>query len=199
MNNTMIYKNLDNGGEIHTWFPKSIYYKKILENDLTQIEKYLKSLKYNMRRTSEFEVESSYTVNENLLHKNTNLKSVFNEILKSAKQYSKELGYDNHYSKKLKIESSWFNISNSGDYLQRHTHPNSFLSGVFYVKCGNEDYIRFYEDDMLATPKFVNELSHTNTNYICQPGVLLIFKSNLPHSTNKQISSEKIAISFNIK
>jgi len=195
----MLYKNIKNGGEIHTWFPKSIYHKKISENNLIQIENHVKSLKYDKHKTFEFEVESSYTTNNNLLFKEKKLKNLFNKILESAKEYSIELGYSKSFCEKLKIESSWFNISKCGDYLQKHTHPNSFLSGVFYIKCDAEDYIRFYDEDMLVAPSSVNELSFTNTTYVCKPGTLLIFKGNLPHSTNKQISKEKIIISFNIK
>ena len=195
----MLYKKLNRGGEIHTWFPKSIYHKKIFENKLIQIESHLKSFKYEKHKTFEFEVESSYTTNQNPLFKEKKLKNLFKEILESAKEYCIELGYSQAFCNKLKIESSWFNISRSGDYLQRHIHPNSFLSGAFYVKCDDKDFIRFYDEDMLVAPNNVNELSFTNTSYLCEPGTLLIFKSNLPHSTNKQISQEKIVISFNIK
>ena len=195
----MLYKKLNGGGEIHTWFPKSIYHKKISVNNLKQIEKSIKSLKYIKQKTFEFEVNSSYTTQKNPLHKEKKLKLLFNQILSSAREYCSQLGYSQLFCNDLQIESSWFNISKKGDYLQKHIHPNSLLSGVFYIKCNDEDFIRFYDEDMLVLPSSYNDLSFTNTTYVCEPGTLLLFKSNLPHSTNKQISKEKIVISFNIK
>lgn len=196
-------KQLKSGAEIHTWFPKNIYINNIDEQytveDLKEIENILKSLDSEDINSFEFNVSKSKTINDSIIKKEKKLKELFEKILFSVKEFCIELGYDEEFCKKLSIQYSWFNISKKGDYVQKHIHSNSFLSGTFYVKSGKDDCIRFYDEDMLPSPSNVNNYSYTNTTYNCEPGIVLIFKSNLPHSTNKQTSKEKISISFNVK
>ena len=51
---------------------------------------------------------------------------------------------------------------------------------------------------MIQAPEKFNDLSYEYCNYQCEPGKLILFKSNTNHSTNNQIGREKIVISFNI-
>lgn len=194
----MLYKNTKNGGEIHTWFPKSIYYIKQLENkNLNNFETYIKNFKFSPKRTELLQVDSSHEVIN--LHDKKLFKKLFKQFLIHSKVFLSEMGYSDIFSSNIKIASSWFNISKRGDYLQKHIHPHSILSGAYYVKSNVSDKIIFHnENDMTVLPSSFTTLSYSEAFYDCVPGSLLLFKSNLPHSTNRQIGDEKIVISFNI-
>ncbi len=43
----------------------------------------------------------------------------------------------------LRITQSWFNYSEQGQWHHRHAHPNSFVSGVFYLNTNPDDKIFF--------------------------------------------------------
>ncbi len=44
----------------------------------------------------------------------------------------------------LRITQSWFNYSEQGQWHHKHAHPNSFVSGVFYLNTNFDDKIYFY-------------------------------------------------------
>jgi len=118
-----------------------------------------------------------------------------------AWNYLKELGYSRG---QLKINTMWFNISNEGDFLFPHSHPGSFLSGVYYVKCPHDSVIQFYDSNRLTSnildPDTQNNpLSQTAATYRCTPGSMIIWLSNFIHGNPRQMCvGEKIAVSFNI-
>ncbi len=99
------------------------------------------------------------------------------------------------------ISSSWINWSRTGEHHHKHTHTNSFISGVFYVQTNPDDKIWFHDDThkWLSMPKSV----YTNWNseqfyYKVTQGDLYLFPSNLPHSVAVvQGAQERISLSFN--
>ena len=190
---------MNNFGDIEKWFPTSIYIKD-LEYDTDTMATLLKSIKFKSGR-SKFLSRDSYADdqkhNEEPLYKNINFKPLFDDILEHAKYYLDKLGYENLNN--LVYTNTWFNVYNKGDFVHKHIHQNSILSGAFYVKSNKNDYITFYaKDDAVSEPELKNELSYDSCNYQCKPGRLLLFKSSTAHSTNKQEDGEKIVISFNI-
>jgi len=189
-------KNLNNA-RIDTWFPKSIY---VVENfnidNIRLYEKEIKKLKSNKKRNDYIQVDSSHQIE--LLHKKEIFINLFNDIKKHILTFLKNLGYDDNILLKMDFNESWYNISKPGDYLIKHIHPNSIISGAYYLKSNKNDSITFFDNDnMILSPINYNELSYEYCSYECTPGKLLLFKSNLNHSTNKQIGKEKIVISFN--
>jgi len=47
----------------------------------------------------------------------------------------------------LRLTQSWLNYTKPGQYHHKHAHPNSFVSGVLYLKAARErDKIYFYKD-----------------------------------------------------
>jgi len=118
-----------------------------------------------------------------------------------ALNYIKELGYS---KRQIAINNMWFNISNEGDFLFPHSHPGSFLSGVYYVKCPYDSMIQFYNSTRLTSnilePDIQNNpLSQSAANYRCNPGSMIIWMSNFVHGNPRQmVKGEKLAVSFNI-
>jgi len=193
----MRYKTFEDGAQIHTWFPKSVYIKKEFKSvdECTDLDTAIKNLNLKLRRDY-FQVDTSHDIDR--LHNHNRFKTLFDDIMIHCKAYLNEYGYNENFLEQLEFGDTWFNISKPGDFLYKHIHPNSLISGAFYVKTNPEDKIMFHkEDDMTTPPTEQTELSIGNYEYPCETGSLMIFKSNLNHSTNIQIGEEKIVISFN--
>jgi uncharacterized protein (TIGR02466 family) len=55
--------------------------------------------------------------------------------------------YAPKFDVKLQVTQSWMNYTKPGQFHHKHAHPNSFLSGVFYVNADPEkDKIYFFKD-----------------------------------------------------
>ncbi len=193
----MRYKTFDNGAQIHTWFPKSVYVMRDFKSQdycgdlITQ----LKDSKLELRRDY-FNVDTSHSLSN--LHEVSKFKGLFDDIMTHCKAYGSSYGYSDGHLEQLTFGDTWFNISKPGDFLHKHIHPNSILSGAFYIQTNKDDFITFYKEDDMTTPTTeMTELSIDSYQYPCETGNLLIFKSNLNHSTNIQQGEEKIVISFN--
>ncbi len=104
----------------------------------------------------------------------------------------------------------WFNINCKGDYNNKHVHPNSDFSGVFWLKtpkeCGNivfESPHNFssYMEIQSYIQEFKNDTKCTCSHYF-KPveGKMLIFPSSLQHEVKPNESDkDRISVSFNVK
>jgi len=187
-------------GKIETWFPTSIYIVDLKQYNFNEMVDEIKKISFNSKR-SEFLSRDSYNDDvkhlENPLHKNIKFENLFNDILKHCRTFLKAMGYEN--VNQAKIDNSWFNIYNKGDFVHKHIHGGSVLSGAYYLKTSENDFITFYaKDDATLAANNPNELTIDSCNYKCEQGRLLLFKSSTAHSTNKQEGDEKIVLSFNI-
>ena len=184
------------GYKINNLFTKPVYQVDfLLNNKLNYYEKIIKKHCVNLNRNDYHYVNSSYLIEE--LHTKKEFDNLFDTIITHSKEFLKQLGYDN--LKNIKILNSWFNISKQNDYLQKHIHNGSLLSGVFYIKSDVNDVITFYDTvDVTQVPNRATEISYSRYELNCVPGRLLLFKSSLEHGTPRQKSKEKIAVSFNI-
>ena len=103
------------------------------------------------------------------------------------------------------ITGCWANVLARGATHRAHSHPNNFLSGVYYVQTHpGTDTINFHDPRSqtgIIRPPVV-ELSAENTDQVVvgvKNGTLLIFPSYLQHSVDPNVSKEeRISISFNI-
>lgn len=103
------------------------------------------------------------------------------------------------------ITACWANINPPGAAHAMHSHPNNFLSGVYYVQTqAGADTINFHDPRIQAgiiRPP-VTELTTANTDQVVvkvDSGTLLFFPSYLPHSVAVNDSlKERVSLSFNI-
>ena len=112
-----------------------------------------------------------------------------------------------------KITQSWISIKHPGQSHISHTHPNSLISGVIYYGdfVDNTSLIQF-DNPKLYSPAFnvlrpeynlkspnLNPYSYDSFSPQIEPGVLILFESNLLHSVplNKTNIPRK-SLSFNI-
>ena len=110
------------------------------------------------------------------------------------------IGYDD-----FEITGCWANVLAKGAAHKAHSHPNNFLSGVYYVRTHpGTDTINFHDPrsqvGVIRPP--VEELTAENTDQVVvrvKDGTLLVFPSYLQHSVDANTSEEeRISISFNI-
>ena len=101
----------------------------------------------------------------------------------------------------FKITNWWLNINEKGNYNVKHVHPQSDLSGVWYIT-DNEGLINF-EDPQIMTRINVNrKLLGTNLSYNmkCLEGDLLIFPSDMQHHVEPHtLDTPRISVSFNMQ
>lgn len=101
----------------------------------------------------------------------------------------------------LRITQSWFNYSNPGQFHHKHAHPNSFVSGVFYVNTNPDDKIYFYRDgyqQIKFPPKDWNLYNSESWWFEAITGRLILFPSSLDHMVpTVQGEDVRISLSFN--
>ena len=100
------------------------------------------------------------------------------------------------------ITQSWANYTEPNQHHHKHYHPNSFISGVFYVNAiKNEDMINFYKDFLPTFNINYTQANNYNTNDVAiliETGDLVLFPSNFTHNVPPTTSKEtRISISFN--
>lgn len=105
----------------------------------------------------------------------------------------------------FEITGCWATVLAKGGIHKAHSHPNNYLSGVYYVRVPpGADAINFHDPRSQAgviRPPVV-ELTAENTDQVVvrvASGTLLMFPSYLEHSVDANPSDdERISISFNI-
>ena len=105
----------------------------------------------------------------------------------------------------IDITGCWATVLGKGAEHRIHSHPNNFLSGVYYVRTHHgADTINFHDPRSQASvirPP-VMALSAENTDQAVvnvMNGTLLVFPSWLQHSVAPNLSDEeRISISFNL-
>ena len=105
----------------------------------------------------------------------------------------------------LEITGCLANVLANGAAHRAHSHPNNFLSGVYYVRTHpGTDTLNFHDPRSQAgviRPPVV-ELTAENTDQVVvrvKNGSLVIFPSYLQHSVDANMSEEeRISISFNL-
>jgi uncharacterized protein (TIGR02466 family) len=105
----------------------------------------------------------------------------------------------------IEITGCWMNLYAPGAAHRAHSHPNNFLSAVYYVRTRpGADSINFHDPrsqaGVIRPP--VTELTAANTDQVVvlvKDGTLLVFPSYLYHSVDANASGEtRISLSFNL-
>ena len=101
----------------------------------------------------------------------------------------------------LRITQSWLNISTESQFHHPHSHPNSFVSGVFFVKSDESDKIQFIKsivNTSFDTHIETFNLWNSGTWWLpATEGSLVLFKSTQQHEVPPTTSQKRISLSFN--
>lgn len=182
-----------NNTRIMDLFPTPLYINNIDAPLIDQQKKYLLNLP-KTKNEGNLRSESGYIFEHPLF---TELKKTIDEHLKEYLN----IVYPNS-NLDVYITQSWANYTEPNQYHHKHYHPNSFISGVFYVNAiKNEDMISFYKD-----LPFLFQINHNQPNnynsgnvfVFVESGDLVLFPSNFQHNVPPTTSKEtRISISFN--
>lgn len=132
---------------------------------------------------------------------NTNLVNVIKDQIAVYKH--NVMGYGDKVD--LVITQSWLNYNRAGEGHHRHNHPNSIVSGVFYVQLDStaSEFIvhRHMNSASLIIdplPDYQTEWNSDTMTFRPKPGDLFLFKSQTLHSvTENRSSMPRISLSFN--
>jgi uncharacterized protein (TIGR02466 family) len=152
------------------------------------------------------------------LHRDPRFSDLLAELLGHAWQYLEQLGFD-RARVALHLQRCWPVVSELGQVVGRHHHPNAHLSGVYYLNgdgSGRSGCIRFF------TPSAMNELvpglavGHGGPILSTGPaaaqwnapwfdlapraGLLVLFPARLDHMVleNRDANDSRFSISFDL-
>lgn len=105
----------------------------------------------------------------------------------------------------LKITGLWGNISRGQTALHEHTHPNNFLSGVFYVRMPEGAGAIVFKDPRPQTrilrPRTLRDNPLNSLEFECAAtaGTLLLFPAWLEHGVRpSRTEDERISVAWNL-
>lgn len=163
------------------------------------------------------EENNFFKIKKKDFNKNTgNTNSVDNYILENQEMKELKLnildGVNNYFEnivcpeKKIEhyITQSWLNWTTKKEFHHKHNHPNSYISGVFYIDVDEKvDSINFYNEPyetirIYNDPK-KNNIFNTNVVSISvRKNLLVLFPSSLSHSVSiKDTENVRTSLAFN--
>ena len=101
------------------------------------------------------------------------------------------------------ITQSWLNYTETNQYHHKHTHPNSLVSGVFYINCHKEnDKIKFFNNNYKTIQLETKNWNLYNSEtwwFTVKTGDVILFPSSLSHMVEtKQGDNTRISLAFNV-
>jgi len=126
--------------------------------------------------------------------------SVLPKITETLNQYLRDV-YQPKFEVKAEITQSWINLTNKGHSHHRHRHPNSHISGVYYVSTTPQDKIMFINPFFYTWKLETDNYNVFNSQewwFEAEQGFLILFPSTLEHYVNPVLTdTARISLSFN--
>jgi uncharacterized protein (TIGR02466 family) len=178
-------------------FPTPVYMSK-LDRDLTK-----KELSFIDKSKLDFyKNEGNITSNDNY---------ILNQKVFSKLKEDLDLRVQDYFKKVLSttdavtpyITQSWLNYTETNQFHHKHAHPNSLVSGVFYVNCHEEfDKIKFFNDTYKTIKPEIKDWNLYNSEswwFTVKTGDIILFPSSLTHMVeNKEGTNTRISLAFNV-
>ena len=178
-------------------FPTPIYRSKLNRHLSTEELSFIDKTKEDVCKNEGNTTSKDRNILENEVFKNLKddlylrVKDYFDKIISPANNVTPY------------ITQSWLNYTEKNHYHHKHTHPNSLVSGVFYINCHEEyDRITFFNENyksiVLDVEKF-NLYNSVNWWYPVKTGDIILFPSSLHHSVEtKKGNNTRISLAFNV-
>jgi uncharacterized protein (TIGR02466 family) len=183
---------------VHGIFPTPIYMSK-LDRKLTTLElKFVEKNKKNIYKN-----EGNITSSNNLILNEKPFANIKKELDLRVKDYFEKV-ISSTDAVTPYITQSWLNYTETNQYHHKHKHPNSLVSGVFYINCHKElDKIKFFRDDdyKMIKPEIKNwNLYNSETWWFpVKTGDIILFPSFLTHMVEtKEGDNTRISLAFNV-
>jgi uncharacterized protein (TIGR02466 family) len=181
---------------IHSIFPTPIYLsnlnRELTSEELSFIDK---------TKLDTYNNEGNTTSNDNYILNQKPFKNLKEELDLRVKDYfDKIISPSNNITPY--ITQSWLNYTEKNQYHHKHQHPNSLVSGVFYVNCDEEhDKIKFFNQEYQTIKLDTQNFNLWNSEswwFEVKTGDIILFPSSLTHMVeNKQGDNTRISLAFN--
>jgi uncharacterized protein (TIGR02466 family) len=178
-------------------FPTPIYISK-LNRELNK-----KELSFiDKSKLDVFKNEGNTTSNNNYILNNVPFKKLKEELdLKIQDYFDKIISPANNITPY--ITQSWLNYTETNQFHHKHSHPNSIISGVFYINCHEEhDKIKFFNDKYQTIKPEVKDWNIWNSEswwFSVKTGDIILFPSSLIHMVEtKEGDNTRISLAFNV-
>jgi uncharacterized protein (TIGR02466 family) len=178
-------------------FPTPIYISK-LDRELTPLE-----LKFVDKNKKDFyKNEGNITTNNNYILNKKPFANIKKELdLKVQDYFDKVISPANKITPY--ITQSWLNYTETNQYHHKHAHPNSLVSGVFYINCDEKhDKIKFFNDNYKTIKLEIKDWNIWNSEswwFSVKTGDIILFPSSLSHMVeNKEGTNTRISLAFNV-
>ena len=178
-------------------FPTPIYISK-LNRELTPLE-----LKFVDKNKKDFyKNDGNITSNNNYILNEKPFANIKKELdLRVQDYFDKVISPANKITPY--ITQSWLNYTETNQYHHKHAHPNSLVSGVFYINCHEEhDKIKFFNDNYKTIKLEVKNWNIWNSEswwFSVKTGDIILFPSSLTHMVEtKQGDNTRISLAFNV-
>ena len=139
---------------------------------------------------------TSYASLNDLARRDPAFAALARSLTRHAVQFAQDCAFD--LARKPRLDSLWANLLKAGGHHSGHIHPNSIISGTFYIEApAGSGAIRF-EDPRL--PLMMASPPRADRFVTVQPraGLLLMWESWLRHEVLPGTGrGERLSISFN--
>ena len=178
-------------------FPTPIYISK-LNREITN-----KELSFiDKTKLEVYNNEGNTTSNDNYILNNKPFKKLKEELdLRVQDYFEKVISPANNITPY--ITQSWLNYTETNQYHHKHAHPNSLVSGVFYINCHEEhDKLKFFNEKYQIIKPEVKDWNIWNSQswwFSVKTGDIILFPSSLTHMVEtKQGDNTRISLAFNV-
>jgi len=178
-------------------FPTPIYISK-LDRELNKKE----LLFIDINKSDCNKNEGNITSNDNYILNNKQFKNLKEELDLTVQDYfDKVILPANNITPY--ITQSWLNYTETNQYHHKHAHPNSLVSGVFYINCHEEhDKIKFFNDRYQTIKPEIKDYNIWNSEtwwFTVKTGDVILFPSSLTHMVEtKKGDNTRISLAFNV-
>ena len=180
--------------------PQTFYQFKCDESLVNEVLPHVKEEEYVIQCYGD-PTSNSKSINYSL-HKEERYNTLINWINKCINEVKEDLKFQ---CEKFTITQCWLNSAEYGQSHHKHLHPNSFLSGIFYVNDSDSNTIFFgdnswnHRKDIIKITPMENpdlEIIHEESSV---KGKLIVFPSNILHSVlpSCSFSNTRYTLSFN--
>ena len=182
---------------INSIFPTPIYISK-LNRVLTNKElSFINKTKLDVNIN-----EGNITSNDNYILNQKVFKDLKTDLDLRVQDYFKKVISPTD-SIKPYITQSWLNYTETNQYHHKHAHPNSLVSGVFYINCEDKfDKIKFYNDTYKTIKPEIKDWNLWNSEswwFSVKTGDIILFPSSLIHMVEtKEGTNTRISLAFNV-
>jgi uncharacterized protein (TIGR02466 family) len=196
------HKRWMEASEVDAMFPSLVWKIQIEPGLRDALNKSIEAVLFDIRRELPPLATGLGWQSDHTLHRRDELRELVRCVERGVASILRflRIGYD-----AFEITACWATVLAKGAAHRAHSHPNNFLSGVYYVRTEpGADRINFHDPrpQVAVIRPPVVELTAENADQVVvqvRSGTLLLFPSWFVHSVDVNPNeAERVSVSFNI-